>query len=100
MSLTAAAKKALVDHYEAFLRVGRLSFAEWDGLDLADQAALLLAQKRIDLERAIMVAKAMEGPESIAFMMREVDAGAAQVRVAVHKAVDRWVTKKARELAS
>jgi len=100
MSLSAAAKKTLIDHYEAFLRVGRLSFAEWDGLDLHDQAALLVAQKRIDIERAIMTAKAMEGPEAIASLMREVDGGTEHVRVVVTKAVHRWVAAKARELAS
>lgn len=85
--------KTLVDSYEAFLRVGRVSSQEWQMLDNDEKACLLMAQKRIDIEFALMLAAAFksDGPEEL---MAQVDGGAAKVRKVVDVAVRRYVERQ------
>jgi len=88
--LSPESTKTLVDFYEGFLRVGRVSSEEWAALDDDERACLLVAQKRIDVERALMIAMALNGPRQL---MSEVDGGESLVRAVTEAAVDRYIRR-------
>lgn len=87
------AAKALVDTYEAFLRVGRVNSIEWSELDTDEKACMLMAQKRIDIETAMRFAMALKagGSEEL---MAELDGGLAKIRRVVDVAVTRYIEKQ------
>lgn len=91
--LSPAARKALVDHYEGFLRVGRVTGAEWEALDDEERACMLVAQRRIDVEHVLAIRQALGGPQEMNALLASVDGGAATVRYAIDLAVARYQQK-------
>lgn len=95
MSLNAQSRKALVDDYEGLLRVGRVTPSEWAELDAEEKACMLVAQRRIDLERALLQVQAMGGPDAITQLLAPFDNGDARVRLIVDMALLRCIQKVA-----
>lgn len=75
----------LIDDFEGFLRVGAVSYAEWDALDVESKAALIEASKRLDAERAVTLARAFADPNAAAARF---DGGDSHVRACIRKALD------------
>ncbi len=90
--MTPAAARALVDFYEGFLRVGRIDSLEWIELDAESKACALAAQKRIDVERALMMAQAIRGGAED--LVTEVDGGRRRVGRVIDEAIQRYIEKQ------
>lgn len=80
----------LVDEFEAWLRVPKVSWAEWKSLDKDAQAALLVAAKRIEVERAVIAAKAAQGNLGAAQLMAEIDDGQSLCELVTSRALDSY----------
>ena len=87
-------RRLLVADMEAFLRVPKVPYKTWLGLDTDIKAALLVAAKRIKIEDAIMLAQAMRGREGIAALLGEVDGGQAWCELVTSRALDAYSLKK------
>lgn len=88
MTMKAKAFDLLVDEFEAWLRVPKVTWAEWRALDKESKAALLSATKRIKIEDVILASKASQGVVGAAQLMAELDAGDAWCQVATSRALD------------
>jgi hypothetical protein len=93
-AMTRDARRAFVDDCEAFLRVGILLYADWAAMDTEEKACMLVAQRRIDIEAAIVGSKAHQGPLAEAELLSEVDGGDAAVRLHIDMALVRWITSR------
>jgi hypothetical protein len=96
--LTSEEKRTLIDTYESFLRVGKVTSEEFFTLEIEERACLLAAQKRIDLERALVQAEAFVAaitgdPIRTADLITPVDGGKTKVRLVIEKAIARYTEK-------
>ena len=96
-AMSRQSRKVLVDDFEAFLRVGMVSYAEWSELDTDEKACLLLARRRIDIQNTITTARAMNMTEEEELLLvSEVDGGDALVGRVIDKAIANWQAKRSR----
>jgi hypothetical protein len=83
----------LTDQMEAFLRVPKVTWEEWQSLDEDTRVALLAASRRLEVERAITAARALSGPEGVVDLLSEIDGGDTQVALAVGRAIDAYSSR-------
>jgi hypothetical protein len=88
----------LVDEFEAWLRVPKVSWGEWVSLDKESKAALLIAAKRIRIEDAIVASRA-QTTMGAAQLMAEFDAGDAWCQLAVTRALDSYQRRMGEKVA-
>ncbi len=70
----------MTDIAESFLRSGgRLSLTDWKGLSTASQGCFMAAQRRLDVEKALILAKAIRGGSEALELYSEIDGGKALV---------------------
>lgn len=85
--LAPADMAVLVDHFEAFLRVPKITYAEWVASDTDTQAALLSAAKRIEVERIVALVQALQHEDGALALLAGLDGGAAFCQAQVGRAV-------------
>lgn len=88
MNMTPKQSALLVAEMETFLRVPKVGYAEWMDLDSETKAALLVAARRIEIDRALMLADAFSGPEARLRLYAKVDGGEAWLDWEVGRALD------------
>jgi hypothetical protein len=78
-------REALVEHFSAFLKVGRISFSEWDKLGRREKLAMAIAADRVRLEEAILFGSATFGPDAVAEMASRIDGGDMKIQLALKR---------------
>lgn len=78
-------REALVEHFSAFLKVGRISFSEWDRLGRREKLAMAIAADRLRIENAVLAGIASHGPDAAAELASQYDGGDMKVKIALRR---------------
>lgn len=87
-------KEDFLDHCEAFLRAGGIvSQEEFSQMDPKTVAALIVARKRIQVDFALDIARALGGDDERALLLADVDGGDAWIHHNLIHAVNGYLKK-------
>jgi hypothetical protein len=83
-----------IEFVKAFLRVGHLSWTEWETMDSPTRALFVEASEHLEIERAALVSSMqLSGTGGIARALSRVDGGERLVSHALQSAMDRLVAR-------
>lgn len=84
----------LVGAFKDFLRVGSFTFPEWSGMSVPQKAALAVAAEEVELERALLLARALTSEDEQLRLFSKIDGGDRFVGSKLVNAVFNFVSRK------